>query len=229
MQVAASATTVTVEPRRRRVEKAPTFHTDMDRSEIEQAAGGEPVLVVEFAGDAGVAGGGGGLERLSRVGDHASNSFSVDGQPITDQQSKVFRIRLPSNAVQSLEVIEVRRRRSTATRPAGGGGDDAIGAGRDEADGECDGVVRLFWHQQRGFDVSMVARSWAISSRWMACRAGVFWMARSSRSSTIMATSRIFSIGWITTSVRRTRCTWMRSITRALVSDAERFREPEWA
>ncbi len=40
------------------------------------------------------------------LGDHASNSFSVDGQPITDQQSKVFSNQLPSNAVQSLEVID---------------------------------------------------------------------------------------------------------------------------
>ena len=39
------------------------------------------------------------------LGDHASNSFSVDGQPITDQQSKVFSNQLPSNSVQSLEVI----------------------------------------------------------------------------------------------------------------------------
>jgi hypothetical protein len=39
------------------------------------------------------------------LGDHASNSFSIDGQPITDQQSKVFSNQLPSNAVQSLEVI----------------------------------------------------------------------------------------------------------------------------
>ena len=40
------------------------------------------------------------------LGDHASNSFSVDGQPISDQQSKVFSNQLPSNAVQSLEVID---------------------------------------------------------------------------------------------------------------------------
>ena len=39
------------------------------------------------------------------LGDHAQNSFSIDGQPITDQQSKVFSNQLPSNAVQSLEVI----------------------------------------------------------------------------------------------------------------------------
>lgn len=39
------------------------------------------------------------------LGDHASNSFSVDGQPITDQQSKVFSNQIPSNAIQSIEAI----------------------------------------------------------------------------------------------------------------------------
>src|ERR1700736_3939902 len=39
------------------------------------------------------------------LGDHAENSFSVDGQPITDQQSKVFSNQIPSDSIQSLEVI----------------------------------------------------------------------------------------------------------------------------
>ena len=39
-------------------------------------------------------------------GDHNEVSFSVDGQPITDQQSKVFSNQVPASAVQSLEVIE---------------------------------------------------------------------------------------------------------------------------
>jgi hypothetical protein len=39
------------------------------------------------------------------LGDHASNSFSVDGQPITDQQSKVFSNQIPADSIQSLEVI----------------------------------------------------------------------------------------------------------------------------
>src|SRR5262249_27272102 len=33
------------------------------------------------------------------------NSFSVDGQPITDQQSKVFSNQIPLDSIQSLEVI----------------------------------------------------------------------------------------------------------------------------
>lgn len=40
------------------------------------------------------------------LGDHASNSFSIDGQPITDQQSKVFSNQLPMGAIDSMQVIE---------------------------------------------------------------------------------------------------------------------------
>src|SRR5581483_9338057 len=39
------------------------------------------------------------------LGDHAQTSFSVDGQPIGDQQSKTFSTQLPLNAVQSMELI----------------------------------------------------------------------------------------------------------------------------
>ena len=39
------------------------------------------------------------------MGDHAQNSFSLDGQPITDQQSKVFSNQIPLDAVQSMMVI----------------------------------------------------------------------------------------------------------------------------
>src|ERR1700751_3935343 len=39
------------------------------------------------------------------LGDHAQNSFSVDGQPITDQQSRVFSNQFPSESIRSWEVI----------------------------------------------------------------------------------------------------------------------------
>jgi Carboxypeptidase regulatory-like domain/TonB-dependent Receptor Plug Domain len=39
------------------------------------------------------------------LGDHAENGFSVDGQPITDQQSKVFSNQIPVDSIQSMEVI----------------------------------------------------------------------------------------------------------------------------
>ena len=39
------------------------------------------------------------------LGDHAQTSFSIDGQPIGDQQSKAFSTQIPLNALQSLELI----------------------------------------------------------------------------------------------------------------------------
>lgn len=39
------------------------------------------------------------------LGDHAQTSFSVDGQPINDQQSKQFSTQIPVNAIQSMELI----------------------------------------------------------------------------------------------------------------------------
>ena len=43
---------------------------------------------------------------LHGLGDHASNTFAIDGQAISDQQSKVFSNQIPSNAVQSVQVID---------------------------------------------------------------------------------------------------------------------------
>ena len=40
------------------------------------------------------------------LGDHAEASFVVDGQPITDQQSRTFSTQVSLNALQSLEVRE---------------------------------------------------------------------------------------------------------------------------
>ncbi len=39
------------------------------------------------------------------LGDHAQTSFSIDGQPITDQQSKAFSTQIPVNAIQSMELV----------------------------------------------------------------------------------------------------------------------------
>src|SRR6202000_75438 len=88
------------------VENDPTFHTDVDRDlfvkvPLESASSSLSSLGTETVPC--VAADSNGL--FHGLGDHASNSFSVDGQAITDQQSKVFSNQLPSNAVQSLEVI----------------------------------------------------------------------------------------------------------------------------
>jgi hypothetical protein len=39
------------------------------------------------------------------LGDHAQTSFSIDGQPISDQQSKAFSTQIPVNAIQNMELV----------------------------------------------------------------------------------------------------------------------------
>jgi Carboxypeptidase regulatory-like domain/TonB-dependent Receptor Plug Domain len=106
LTVGTESSTVTVVGGEDLVENDPTFHTDIDRNLInkvplESQSSSLSSLVTLVS--PGVAADSNGL--FHGLGDHASNSFSVDGQPITDQQSKVFSNQLPSNAVQSLEVI----------------------------------------------------------------------------------------------------------------------------
>ena len=107
LHVEAAASTVTVEANSSDVvETDPTFHTDVDRDlfakvPLESATSSLSSLVT--ATTPGVSADSNG--QAHGLGDHASNSFSVDGQSITDQQSKTFSNQLPSNSIQSLEVI----------------------------------------------------------------------------------------------------------------------------
>ena len=39
------------------------------------------------------------------LGDHAGTSFAIDGQPVNDQLSKVFSTQMPTNALQSMELV----------------------------------------------------------------------------------------------------------------------------
>ena len=106
LAVAGSSSTVTVEGGTDLIENESTFHTDVDRSLFEklplESKSSSLSSLVTLA-TPGVAADSNGL--FHGLGDHAENSFSVDGQPITDQQSKVFSNQLPLDAVQSLEVI----------------------------------------------------------------------------------------------------------------------------
>ena len=106
LQIAGASQTVTVESGGDLIEDDPTFHVDVDRDlfnkvPLESASSTLSSLVTLTT--PGVAADSNGL--FHGLGDHASNSFSVDGQSITDQQSKVFSNQLPSNSIQSIEVI----------------------------------------------------------------------------------------------------------------------------
>ena len=155
------ATRREVQPEDRRVDHQPDRHgrgrPARNRSDhahrrgpraVRQAAARKPVLVAQFAGDAGLAGRLGRFERpVPRPGRSRVQLFSVDGQPITDQQSKVFSNQIPVDAVQSMEVIE-------GAPPAEYGDKTSLvivvttrsGLGSDHAARRCHGFLRHFRH-----------------------------------------------------------------------------------
>ena len=108
LKVTGSTETVTVEAGGADLLEADTtFHTDVDRGlfdkvPLESASSSVSSLVTLVT--PGVAADSNGL--FHGMGDHAENSFSVDGQPITDQQSKIFSNQIPADSIQSLEVID---------------------------------------------------------------------------------------------------------------------------
>src|ERR1700751_4655551 len=106
LTVAGSSSTVTVEGGGDLIENDSTFHTDVDRALFDKLpleSQSSSVSSLVTLSTPGVAADSNGL--FHGMGDHAENSFSVDGQPITDQQSKVFSNQIPLDSVQSMEVI----------------------------------------------------------------------------------------------------------------------------
>jgi len=107
LQIAGTAESVTVQGEASDLlENDPTFHTDVDRSLFDklplESSSSELSSLVTLSSP-GIAADSNGL--FHGMGDHAENSFSLDGQPITDQQSKVFSNQIPLDAVQSMTVI----------------------------------------------------------------------------------------------------------------------------
>ena len=106
LAVAGTSSTVTVEAGNDLLETDPNFHTDVDRALFEKLpleSQSSSISSLVTLASPGVVADSNGL--FHGLGDHAENSFSLDGQPITDQQSKVFSNQIPLDAIQSLEVI----------------------------------------------------------------------------------------------------------------------------
>jgi hypothetical protein len=88
------------------IENVPQTHTDVDQSLIAKlpirSPGSGLSDVITMAAPGVVADSNG---FFHPQGDHAQTSYSIDNQPISDQQSKAFSTQLPPSAVQSLEII----------------------------------------------------------------------------------------------------------------------------
>ncbi len=162
LQIAGATQTVTVESSGDLIEDDPTFHVDVDRDlfnkvPLESASSTLSSLVTLTT--PGVAADSNGL--FHGLGDHASNSFSVDGQPITDQQSKIFSNQLPSNSIQSIEVI-------SGAPPAEYGDKTSLvivattrsGLGVTKPTGDIYASYGAFGSANGGFDLSYGGKSW---------------------------------------------------------------------
>ena len=84
---------------------APALRANLDRQLIDTlpsesaSAGLSSLVTLTVPGVAADSNGG-----FHPLGEHAEASFSIDGQPITDQQSRTFSNQLSTNAIESLEV-----------------------------------------------------------------------------------------------------------------------------
>ncbi len=102
---AAVSTSVEVVGHSELVERDPTAHTDIDQSlinkmPIEGSAGLNQVITLSSPGVVADSNG-----FFHPVGDHAQTQFSIDNQPVTDQQSRIYSNQMSPDAVQAMEVI----------------------------------------------------------------------------------------------------------------------------
>ncbi|HZD49251.1 MAG TPA: TonB-dependent receptor [Silvibacterium sp.] len=162
LKVGGASSTVTVIGGQDLLENDPTFHTDIDRNLIDKVpleSQSSSLSSLVTLASPGVAADSNGL--FHGLGDHASNSFSIDGQPITDQQSKVFSNQLPLNSIQSLEVI-------SGAPPAEYGGKTSLvivattrsGQGITTPTGDIYASYGTFGSSTVGFDLGYGGKNW---------------------------------------------------------------------
>src|SRR5580692_10471039 len=162
LKIGTSTETVNVVAAGDLVENDPVAHTDVDRGlfdklPLESQSSSLSSLVT--LASPGVTADSNGL--FHGLGDHAENSFSIDGQPITDQQSKVFSNQLPIDAVQSLEVIQ-------GAPPAEFGGKTSVvivattrsGLGVSTPHGDLTASYGSFGTSNAGFDLAYGNQKW---------------------------------------------------------------------
>jgi hypothetical protein len=105
--LAGGTTEVTVEATGQNILDSSSYaHNDMDQSLMESLPMSTPGSGLSDAitsGTPGVVADSNGF--FHPLGDHAQVTFSVDGQPVSDQQSKQFSTQLPPNAVQAMQMI----------------------------------------------------------------------------------------------------------------------------
>ena len=183
------------------METDPSAHTDVDRSEIDKlptmspGAGLSDAITYTSGAVAADANG-----SFHPSGDHAQVSYVIDGQVISDQQSKTFSTQLPTNALQSMELI-------TGSPEAEFGDKSTMvvnavtrsGLGSPKSFRQYSNRPGLrSEHMVRMRLLGLVQRSSASFSRWMGFVRGVFWIPQNFFLSMTSATTNVFLTVWIT-------------------------------
>ena len=105
LALAGATASVDVVGRGELVELDPTAHTDIDQSlvqrlPIESSSGLSQVIMKATPGVVSDANG-----FFHPIGDHAQTQFSIDNQPVSDQQSRIYSNQISPDAVQSIEAM----------------------------------------------------------------------------------------------------------------------------
>jgi hypothetical protein len=106
LPVAGLAQTVVVETGGDIIENVPYAHADVDIGVLDKlptlspASGLSDAIILSSPGVVADSNG-----FFHPLGDHAQTSFAIDGQPISDQQSKAFSTQIPLNAIQNMEIV----------------------------------------------------------------------------------------------------------------------------
>jgi hypothetical protein len=163
LQLGAASTSITVTENAADIlEVEPTAHTDVDRDLFDKLpleSSSSSISSLITLASPGVVADSNGL--FHGLGDHAENSFSIDGQAITDQQSKVFSNQIPEDAVQSMEVIQ-------GAPPAEYGGKTSLvvkvttrsGLGLTQPTGSVRASYGSFGSGNLGFDLGFGGAKW---------------------------------------------------------------------
>jgi hypothetical protein len=162
LQVAGASQTVIVEASGDLIETDPTFHTDVDRDQFikvpmeSESSSLSSLVTLSTPGISADSDG-----QMHGLGDHAENSYSVDGQSMTNQQSKVFSNQIPANSIQSIEVI-------SGAPPAEYGGKTSLvivattrsGQGVIKPTGSVSSSYGSFGSASAGFDLAYGGKKW---------------------------------------------------------------------
>lgn len=163
LELAGGKTTVTVTSEAADlIEVDSTAHTDVDRTLFDKLpleSQSSSISSLITLSTPGIAADSNGL--FHGMGDHAENSFNVDGQPITDQQSKIFSNQISLDSLQSLEVVP-------GAPPAEFGGKTSVvivattrsGLGETQPHGDVTASYGTFGTANGGFDFEYGGKNW---------------------------------------------------------------------